>query len=246
MSSTPAAGRSVPQTLHAQLRDRLRADILEGRLRPDGRLRSEYQLANDFSVSRITVRQALSDLVAQGLIVKIQGKGAFVASRPVAATFDRIEGLAEAVAPSGLRIQNRRLRLRRMRASADVAAMLALKAGAEVVVLETLRYVDRRPLSVNRCVMPLSIGLRIAKLDLSDRDLVDVYERDLGHELANEDVQVGARTPSTTEATLLGVDTSLPCLEVIRQIATAAGIPIHHETALYRGDVYQQRFRLRR
>jgi GntR family transcriptional regulator len=233
-------------TLRAQLRDRLRADILEGRLREEDRLRSEHQLANDFGVSRITVRHALADLVAQGLIVKVQGKGAFVASRPVAATFDRIEGLAEAVATSGLKIQNRRLRLRRMRARGDDAAVLALKAGTEVVVLETLRYVDRRPLSVNRCVMPLSIGLRIAKLDLSDRDLVDVYERDLGHELANEDVQVGARAPSAKEAKLLGVASSLPCLEVTRLIATAAGVPIHHETALYRGDIYHQRFRLRR
>ena len=246
MSSSAAATGSVPQTLRAHLRDHLRADILEGRLREEDRLRSEHQLANDFGVSRITVRQALADLVAQGLIVKIQGKGAFVASRPVAATFDRIEGLAEAVATSGLKVQNRRLGLRKIRARADVAAMLAVKAGTEVVVLDSLRYVDRRPLSVNRCVMPLSIGLRVAKLDLSDRDLVDVYARDLGHDLASEDVQVGARAPSAREAKLLGVADSLPCLEVTRKIVTSTGVPIHHETALYRGDIYHQRFRLRR
>src|SRR5258706_917047 len=246
MSSTTAAGGSLPQTLHAQLRDHLRADILAGRLRVEDQLRSEHQLASDFGVSRITVRQALADLVTQGLIVKIQGKGAFVASRPVAATFDRIEGLAEAVATSGLQIKNRRLRLGRMRARADVAGALGLKAGNEIVVLDTLRYVDRRRLSVNRCAMPVSIGLRIAKLDLSQRDLVDVYERELGHVLADEDVQVGARSPSAREAKLLGVASSLPCLEVMRKIVTSAGVPIHHETALYRGDIYHQRFRLRR
>ena len=64
--------------------------------------------------------------------------------------------------------------------------------------------------------------------------------------LANEDVQVGARSPSVREAKLLGVASSLPCLEVTRQIVTSAGVPIHHEAALYRGDVYRQRFRLRR
>jgi GntR family transcriptional regulator len=233
-------------TLRAQLRDGLRADILEGRLRAHDRLPSEHQLVQRSGVSRITVRQALADLVAQGLIVKVQGKGAFVAPRPVAATFDHIEGLAEAVAASGLTIQNRRLLLKKMRARADVAATIGLEAGDEVVVLETLRYVDRRALSVNRCVMPASIGMRIAKLDLSGRDLVDVYERDLGHRLAAEDVQVGARTPSAKEAKLLRVPLSLPCLEVTRLLATTDGVAIHHETALYRGDVYRQRFRLRR
>src|SRR5215475_6273599 len=115
MSSTAAESFSVPLTLRAQLRERLRTDILGGRLREGDRLRSEHQLATDFGVSRITVRQALADLVVQGLIVKVQGKGAFVSPRPVAATFDHIEGLAEAVATSGVKIQNRRLQLKRMR-----------------------------------------------------------------------------------------------------------------------------------
>jgi GntR family transcriptional regulator len=171
MSTSAAAPAGVPLTLRAQLRERLRDEILDGRLRGHDRLPSEHQLAQGFGVSRITVRQALADLAAQGLIVKVQGKGAFVASRPVAATFDRIEGLAQAIAASGHTIQNRRLSLRKVRARGDVAAGLAVEPGAQVVVLDTLRYVDGRQLSVNRCAMPLAVGMRVAKLDVSSRDL---------------------------------------------------------------------------
>ncbi|PZQ70036.1 MAG: hypothetical protein DI563_18845 [Variovorax paradoxus] len=66
----------LPQSLHARLRDALRADILEGRLRPGDKLASESEMQAEHGVSRITVRQALAALQADGLIVKLHGKGA--------------------------------------------------------------------------------------------------------------------------------------------------------------------------
>lgn len=242
----PATPAAIPLTLYARLRDELRADILEGRLQPHDRLPSEHELAARAGVSRITVRQALDELRKQGLIVKVQGKGAFVSPLEMTATFDRIEGLGEAMAAAGHAIQNRRLSMRRVRAARVLAQELAIPPGTEVVALETLRYADRVPISVNRCWMPLAIGLKVARLDLSGRDLVDVYERDLGRRLARERVEVRATLPSSRQAKLLRVPRDLPCLEVKRLLVASDDAPIHYEAALYRGDIYGQRFDLRR
>ena len=69
---------TAPQPLYAQLRDHLRAAILGGRLRAHDKLPSESGLALQHGVSRITVRQALGALQNEGLITRLQGKGAYV------------------------------------------------------------------------------------------------------------------------------------------------------------------------
>lgn len=74
------SGRDVLSsfTLQDQLYARIKATIESGELRPGDKLPSEMMLCERYGVSRVTVRNALAQLVADGLIVKKQGKGAFV------------------------------------------------------------------------------------------------------------------------------------------------------------------------
>ena len=71
------------QPLYLQIKDTLKKQILEGKYAPYQKMPSESELMNSFSVSRITVRQALRDLHREGLIFTTQGKGTF-ASKPKA------------------------------------------------------------------------------------------------------------------------------------------------------------------
>ena len=81
-ASDTAADPALP--LFAQIKARLRQDILEKRLPAGQKLPSEAQLQLAFGVSRITVRQALNELQAEGLIETLNGKGSFV-TRPAGA-----------------------------------------------------------------------------------------------------------------------------------------------------------------
>ena len=67
---------SVP--LHISISEKLRHQIDSGVYMPGEKLPSEHQMMNAFGVSRITVRQAIANLVSQGLVQTQQGKGAFV------------------------------------------------------------------------------------------------------------------------------------------------------------------------
>ena len=236
-----------PATFHARVREAIRSDILDGRLKVHQQLPSETELTALFGVSRITVRQALDDLKRQGLVVKLQGKGTFVARpAPVSASFDHVEGLSAATAASGRVILNRRLALSAVRAPAAVARELALDAGSTVIRLDTLRSIDGVPLSVNRSWMREAPGRRLARLDLSHRDVVDVIERDLGLPLAGARTQIRAVHPTVTQARQLRVSTDLPCLSVHRVLLSASGEALDYEIALYRGDLYSHRSTVRR
>jgi len=243
------AGEAIgpPATFHARVRETLRKDILDGRLKVHQQLPSETELTALFGVSRITVRQALDDLKRQGLVVKLQGKGTFVARpAPVSASFDDVEGLSAATAASGRVILNRRLALSAVRAPAAVARELAVDAGSTVIRLDTLRSVDGVPLSVNRSWMPEGAGRKLARLDLSHRDVVDVIERDLGLQVAGARTEIRAMHPTLAQARRLRVSADLACLSVHRVLLAPAGDALDYEVALYRGDIYSHRSTVRR
>lgn len=199
-----------------------------------------------WGVSRITVRQALGDLQKEGLIVRVQGKGAFVAQPRAAQHLNRLEGLAEALAPRGQAVHSRRLALKTVRASAEVAAQLQVAAGTELVQLTTLRYLDREPLSVNVSHFAPDLGERIARIDLSGRDLVDVLERDLRQPVARAGLDIRAEAMPAREARLLKTKAGEPALRVRRLLRAEDGRPLHWEVVLYRGDIFSLRLDLAR
>ena len=89
----PLLSRSSPEALYRQLAWHLEAEILSGRLKPGDRIDSESQLSDRFAISRITVRQAIEELVRKQIVVRKQGKGTFVTQPTVKHDLRRLHGL---------------------------------------------------------------------------------------------------------------------------------------------------------
>jgi GntR family transcriptional regulator len=114
----PAAGQSP---LFVQVRDALRADILDGALGPGERLPSESALIERFGVSRITVRQALAELQSSGLVQTVNGKGSYVTRPGRGVAQGPLVGVLEAMRKRGHRARGRLLSHRVVKASRAVA-----------------------------------------------------------------------------------------------------------------------------
>lgn len=241
-----AAMSELPQSLHAQLRDALRARILDGRLAPGAKLPSEAELTDEHGVSRITVRQALGALQAEGLIVKVHGKGAFVSHPKASQSLNRLEGLNEALALEQHAVSSKRLAWREIKAPPAVARQLQLAPGESVYHLQTLRYLDREPLSVNNSYLPRFLGEKLTRVDFSRRDLIDVFEHEGGLKIGEAQIEIGAGLARPQDAKLLGLDRGAPVLEVERLVQLADGRPIHVELAVYRADTFRYKLNLRR
>jgi GntR family transcriptional regulator len=236
----------LPQSLHAQLRDAIRARILDGRLLPGAKLPSESEMTAEHGVSRITVRQALGALQAEGLIVKLHGKGAFVSHPRAAQSLNRLQGLNEALALDKHAVSSKRLAWREIKPPPAIALQLGLPAGEPVYHLQTLRYMDREPLSVNNSYLPRFLGERVARVDFSQRDLIDVFEHEGGIEIGEAQVEIGAGAARAQDAKLLQVEAGSAVLEVERVLHRAQGGPVHVELAVYRADTFRYKLSLRR
>lgn len=235
-----------PVPLYAQIKDILRARILDGSYQPHQQMPSESEMIASFSVSRITVRQALNDLQNEGLIFRIHGKGTFVSKPKAFQDLGRLQGFGEAMRQMGYETFSRVLSIKNVTPSPQVAERLQLPKRARVTELQRVRFLNREPISLDVTYVPLSIGNRLAKEDLAARDVFVILENDYGIALGHAELQIGSQLADDTLATQLKVEEGSPVLIIERTTHTADGTPIDYEHLYYRGDAFQYKVRVDR
>lgn len=232
---------SVP--MHTQIREIIRRRVLDGTYAPHSQMPSESQMMEAFSVSRITIRQALGDLQKEGLIFKVPGKGSFVAKPKAFQSLSRLQGFGEAMGPSGYETFSQVLSTRQVAATEVVARRLQIGLGTPVYEIQRLRYLNREPISVDQSYFPLSIGERLAQEDLPTRDIFVILENDFGLHLTHADVQIEAISADEFLARQLRIDEASPLLRIER-LTYADEQPVDFEFLYYRGDAFQYRLRI--
>ena len=235
-----------PVPLYAQIKDILRARILDGSYQPHQQMPSESEMIATFNVSRITVRQALNDLQNEGLIFRIHGKGTFVSKPKAFQDLGRLQGFGEAMRQMGYETFARVLSIKSVTPSAQVAERLQLPKRARVTELQRVRFLNREPISLDVSYVPLAIGNRLAKEDLAARDVFVILENDYGIALGHAELQIGSTLADDTLAAQLKVEEGSPVLFIERTTHTADGRPIDYEHLYYRGDAFQYKVRVDR
>jgi GntR family transcriptional regulator len=235
-----------PVPLYTQIRELLRERILHGQYKSHAQMPSENEMVRAFGVSRITVRQALTDLQKEGLIFKIHGKGTFVSKPKATQDLRRLEGFGEAMAGSGHETFSRVLGHRVLRAGKLVSARLRIAERDEVMELKRIRFLDREPISLDVTYVPLALGERLVREDLPHRDIFVILENDYGYPLGNADLCIEAVVADTEQAAALKIEEGSPILRIERLTFTADGTPLDFEFLYYRGDAFQYRLRIER
>ncbi|RZF26235.1 GntR family transcriptional regulator [Paraburkholderia sp. UYCP14C] len=244
-----AAGNLAPVTsvpLYAQIKQDLRARILDGTYAPLSQMSSEHELCAMFGVSRITVRQALGDLQKEGLLFKLHGKGTFVSKPKAFQNISSLQGFAEAMSSMGYEIVNQLRGFRTVSANRQVADRLLIEEGAPVIEIHRVRLLNREPVSLELTWLPEALGQRLANADLVTRDIFLILENDCGVPLGHADIAIEAILADDEMVGALGVEEGSPALRIDRLTHDASGMPIDYEHLYFRGDAFQYRFRIDR
>ncbi|MGR3905585.1 GntR family transcriptional regulator [Burkholderia sp. SR8] len=232
--------------LYVQIKDTLRARILDGTYAPHSRMPSEHELCAMFDVSRITVRQALGDLQKEGLLFKLHGKGTFVSKPKAFQNVTSLQGFAEAMSSMGYEIVNQLRTFRTVKADRHLATKLSVPEGAPLVEIHRVRLLNREPVSLEQTWVPEALGKRLAGADLATRDIFLILENDCGVPLGHADVSIDAILADDEIVAALRVEESSPVLRIERLTHDAAGAPIDYEYLYFRGDAFQYRLRIDR
>jgi GntR family transcriptional regulator len=242
-STVPTMGGPAP--LFAQVRDALRADILGGGVAPGERLPSESTLIERFGVSRITVRQAIAELQADGLVQTVNGKGSYVTRPGRGEGRGPLVGVLESMRRRGHRAHGRLLSHRTVRATRTVARELDVAQGEPVGAITVLRYRDDVPFVVGTSWCAPGVAERLARQDLVEQDVATAVEVGLGLRSASTRVRVSA---SLADARLARQLDDAPGAAVLTLRTTAFGWdrrPILYSETHCRADMMDYRVTLR-
>jgi len=238
--SAGAVKRHTAATLYAQIADQLTEQIRSGRLSPGARLPSEHALMAEYGVSRVTVREALKRLEAQGLVVRRRAKGTFVALR-VRHDVTAFAGFYESLVSSGVRPETALLDFRRVVTDPHVRA----KLGHDEALL-LLRSYSRGGYPFAVAHLHLHPDALVISRDEAERLFCyDILRRRLGRQIARADLSVRAGRAGEGPARLLGLSADDPIVALERVSYDEHDAPLEHAVFYFDADAYELDLTLR-
>ncbi len=212
----------------------LREIILNGR--PGEVIPPEVEIAARFDVSRMTARQAVLNLMREGLVDRRRGAGTFIADNPMHRREGVLLSFTEDMKRRGLRPSSELISAKKEIATPSDLKMLNLNDPSTVIVIKRLRLADETPLALERVALTSKCH-QVLEEDLSVGSLHDALRKNgIQPTLANGWLK--ARLATTQEAHRLDLPTKSPLLVETRVIEDQFGVPIEHTETAYAANRY--------
>ena len=211
----------------------------------DDGLPGEIELAGEFSVSRNTIREALTTLKNEGLIERGPRVGTHVAQRKYDHGLDTLLGLKETFKSYG-EVRNEVRAAMTVSAPPTVAQRLNLEPGRGVVFVERLRYLGPLPLSLDLTYLEPDIGAQVLTHSLESNDIFALIEQLTEHRLGAASLALEAIPADAHSAAALQVPDGAPLLMLERLTSLNDGRPVDLEYIRMRGDRITMRGNLTR
>ena len=225
--------------LYQQIHHLIRHRIAKGEYTPGAQIPSEHQLCRELNVSRVTLREALRELVRDQLLVKIQGKGTFVSVDPprMLATV-KYAGFLDELQERVLKLKITDVDMRPVPVTPELAATLELDPAVEIVRIRRLRHLDNEPFSFTVNYLPIEIGRRIREKDLHTVPLLRILQDELKIPIihARETIEAAPADPEVAQR--LAVPVLYPVLHMKRVMFTTRDRPFELVETYYRADKY--------
>jgi len=233
---TPLA-RDSHVAMYRQLAQQLRESIERGDYQTGGKIPTEPQLSARFGVSRITARQAVDALAREGLVIRQQGKGTFVAVPLVRHDLLDLRGIFDGLVAQGLDPQTRLLDIRRSLPPPRVAARLGV-APRKLLHWRRLYVLRGKPFAVS--VVYLNAGRKQITDDQVERNpTYSILEKLLKEHISRADVSIRYERASPAFARALGLPRNAPLMVFERVSYNALGVPLEHSLYRARAEAYE-------
>ena len=224
--------------LYAQLMDQIRTDIRRGVYAVGSRIPPEHELEINYGVSRVTVRRALQELTAEGLLERKQGKGTFVSMPRAEIRERRPQSVHEACRAEGRAPGVRVIRVGEKQAEAQERAELLLPEDSEVLECARLLLADGQPVIYETNQFSMAYAwLENADLNGSLYRLLQDY----GVRAEKAIYDFSQHAAGEEEAALLGTERGALLMDLHMVVYDQKGRPLHISRQMIRGDRYTVR-----
>ena len=241
-----SVNREEGTSLWMQLKSILQSQIQSGEVVPDSRFYSEHELCRMYGVSRTVVREALSELVHDRLIYRIQGKGTFVARRKEEHDWAGSNiGFSGEMISKGRNVTTQILKQTLAAPSARERRMLRLSGDQGVVQIRRLMSIDGQPRLLVDMAFPNDLVPGFESMGLGNKSIYDVLKRRYGLIPSSSERWIEAILPTHKQAALLNTSPGIPLLGIESCAYLESGRAFEYYYGYHRSDISRLHFTFR-
>jgi GntR family transcriptional regulator len=222
--------------LYHQLKEILKDSIESGESKPGDLIPSENELQQVYNISRNTVKKALDDLVQEGILNRIQGKGTFVSMPKIEQSLSGFYSFSKVIQSKGLEPKDIILSLEQKNVQPSITRWLMLPENGSVVELTRLRCANNEPMILETSYIPLEVVPEISKVRLEENSLYDLMQSEYGIIVTKAKETFEPVLVKNYESTYLQVQEGSPALLLERTAFESNGRPVEFCRSIVRGD----------
>ncbi len=212
----------VKTTKYSVIKQFICEKIESGQWLEHSKVPSENELAEQFSVSRMTARRALQELTEQGLLVRSQGSGTFVATFKSQSSLLEIRNIADEIHDRGHQYHAEQLALKAVEVNEEIAILLALKAGDSAYFSSVLHFENNLPIQLEQRFVNPELVANYLKQDFTQVTPHEYLSSEAPLTEATHEVEAVLASEETGR--LLAISDITPCLQVKRRTWSSQGV----------------------
>ncbi|MCP3027842.1 GntR family transcriptional regulator [Halobacillus sp. A5] len=230
--------KKSPLPMYYQIEEDLKQRIANQEYKTSDMIPSERELSEAFKVSRMTVRQAITNLVNEGVLYREKGRGTFVAEEKIEQPLQGLTSFTEDMKARGMEASSRLLTFEVMRAPSDISRKLEIGEEAAVYKIQRIRYADQKPMAVETNFLSVDMFP-----DLSEEtvlgSLYSYVEKMKKQTIGKAHQMIEATTADQSLADLLDIPVDSAILSIERHSSLSDGTPFEVVKSSYRADRYK-------
>lgn len=235
--------RNSPLPLYSQIKERLTEYIQKQGVKPGDKnpkkLYPEEALVEMFGVSRMTVRQAVQELVNEGLLYRVKGIGTFINPPHVSGQLKEIERFVDEWTLQGKEIKVLVSSFEIRACSREWTAALRLLPGTGLLYIGRRRYVDGMPVALDDRYLPAEMAEIVSREDVEKESIFLTLARKGGLSIEKADYEIGADAAANNEASFMNIKIGDPILVRKLVIYASPGHPVIAGRSVYRADLFK-------
>lgn len=239
--------KQSPIPIYYQLEEEIKSMILHQQLKPGDLLPSEREYAEKYAISRMTVRQAISNLVKEGLIYRQKGKGTFVADKKFEQDLSGLTSFSEDMRSRGLVPSNQLIEFDFISGDEQLASILNITPSEKICKIKRVRLANEEPVALETVYTPQKVIGDLSYHDFTE-SFYDYVEKNLHFKIGFGHQTIEAALATDEETTYLHIQQGSPVLVMQRTtyLQDEQQTPIEYVTSTYRADKYKFKMKMKR
>jgi GntR family transcriptional regulator len=230
--------KQSPIPMYIQIEEGLKSRIEDGELIAGTLIPSERELTEMFQVSRMTVRQAITNLVNEGLLYREKGKGTFVAAPKLEQRLNGMTSFTEDMQARGLIPSNKLISFKKILPAPDIAKLLLLSPEEQTFFIERVRYANAEPMAIERTFVPAKIFPHLNQENFKG-SFYSLIEQDPFLTISHASQRIEAALVKKEDAEFLDIEMPSAVLVIERISHLTNGLPFEVVHSTYRADRYK-------